>query len=236
MAQLSYSWFWVTMGGTGWGIGFEGCKISHGFGISSALDYQVLQKLSHKTRGGKAPWGNPLPTEVMGRLQLMCLTWNQGLYAKEATSVPYIPSLGSGAFFILLAPGLPHLIVWRSQKSPSRWDWEKWLHLPMLQTVIRRGLESGFHIIPPLFLGLPLPHLCHPGFGNPSHQNWVSVSNLHFQAKARKLWVLPGLRYPQHPPSPWVALRNCFLLWEGVFSDSFHSFPAHQHEASSCCI
>lgn len=65
----------VCLGYHGGGLGDLGfAKLSCGFDISSALDYQVLQKLLHKTRGGKAPLGNPLPREVVGKLQLMCLT------------------------------------------------------------------------------------------------------------------------------------------------------------------
>lgn len=42
----------------------------------------------------------------MRRLQLLCLIWNQGFYGEKATSVPHIPSLGSGAFLLLLLPRL----------------------------------------------------------------------------------------------------------------------------------
>lgn len=51
----------------------------------------------------------------------MCLIWNQGLYGEEATSVPRIPSLGSGAFLLLLLllPLAQHALGCERQESPS---------------------------------------------------------------------------------------------------------------------
>lgn len=70
----------------------------------------------------------------------------------------------------------------------------------MLQEVLQRGLESGFHIIPPAFLALPLPHLCHPGFGKPSHHSEEFLCQIYiFRPKPEKIPAYgPGLAQGIH--------------------------------------